>query len=74
MTGRSTDGYTFTVRTSKYTVKVKAKDPFAAAVAAVKTGKFKTMGQLLQIDRQGAESHYCSSERVCKAAGMWSDE
>ena len=70
----STDRYTFTVSTAKYRVKVRTRDPFDAAVSAVKTGKFKTMGALMQIDRKGGETCYVLSESACKAAGMWADK
>lgn len=54
------------------TVKV-AKDAFDACVKAVKRGKFDGLGWLFEIKRKGDEDCYCSTERVCKAAGMWRD-
>jgi squalene cyclase len=48
-----------------------AKDAFDACVQAVKTEKFDTLGWLFEVKRKGYEDCYCSTERVCKAAGMW---
>ena len=61
----------WSVNTAEQTVKVRAKSPFDAAVAAVKTAKFKAMGLLMECKAKGIPEHYVSSEKVCKAAGMW---
>lgn len=50
-----------------------AKDPFDACIQAVKSLHFKSLGLVMQVNRKNAETSYCSTERVCKAAGMWGE-
>ncbi len=66
----------WTVQTGSQRVRVKlaTKSPFKAAVAAVKTARFKSMGLLMQVNTKGMPPHYVSSERACKAAGMWGEK
>jgi len=49
----------------------RAKDAFDACVRAVKTKKFNTLGWIFEVKHEGDEICYCSTERACKAAGMW---
>jgi hypothetical protein len=53
-------------------ITVLAKTPYKAAVAAVKTGRFKAMGHLLRVETAPPTvAWYVSSIEVCKDAGMW---
>lgn len=63
----------FTIRTGNQKAVIEETTPWKAAVAAVKSAKFKSMGALMQIDRKGGETSFVSSVRACKAAGMWRD-
>lgn len=53
-------------------VRVEARTPFSAAVKAVKTGRFRTMGYLLRVETMPPTvAWYISSIKVCKASGLW---
>lgn len=60
------------VATNNRAITVLARTPYRAAVAAVKTGRFKAMGLLLRIETSPKTlAWYVNAEKVCKDAGMW---
>ena len=64
---------TYTVRSGGHTWKGRAVNSWEAAKKAVASGKFETLGWLISVDAKGEETKFSSSERVCKALGVWSD-
>ena len=60
----------FTVRTGNQAIRVRAGGPFEAAIKAVKTGKFKAIGWLIEVKRKRGETHYCDALKVVQEAGM----
>ena len=55
-------------------IKIRAHTPREAAIAAVKTGRFRALGDLLRIETSPPTvAWYMDSVTVCKDAGMWRD-
>lgn len=69
----------YTISSGGHTMQAEGDTPFDACVAAVKSGAFDRLGQIMEAIPEGATEDdddkvvYCSSERVCKDAGMWAE-
>ena len=60
----------FTVATIKKRIKVKARSPWQAAVEAVKTRRFKSIGMLIEVRDPKSTMFYVSGIKAAKAAGL----
>lgn len=60
----------FTVCTMKRKIKVKARSPFLAAVAAVKTRKLAKIGILIEVYDPKSTMFYVSGIKAARAAGL----
>ena len=64
----------FTVATIKKRIKVKARSPWQAAVEAVKTRRFKSIGMLIEVRDPKSTMFYVSGIKAAKAAGLLVDD
>lgn len=58
----------YTVRSGGQSFEFEAESPFEAAKLAAQSKKFKNLSVIMEVQ---PEPVYVSTERVCKAVGMW---
>ena len=71
--GMNTTIREFTVWTCGKKLKVEARSPWLAAISAIKTKRFKSIGVLIQVTDPKGTEFFISGIRAAKAAGLLAD-